>query len=187
MEKQIINNFLRVAFGTVMVVGVLAVNGCIFGTTNGNGNGEPPPGLDSPGGVVEYIEDAYTTRDIEDYKECLSSNFTFYFNPLDVGKPVGDFTIPPSWGYDTEVQVIENMFDQAYSIDIELVSKQVGDPEPNDDKYTAYNVQITLTVMIDATNGFIADGFVDFEFESYNGEKGEKLWRVINWWDKTHA
>lgn len=187
MEKQIINNFLRVAFGTVIIVAVLAVNGCIFGTTNGNGNGEPPPGLDSPGGVVEYIEDAYTTRDIEDYKECLSSNFTFYFNPLDVGKPVGDYIIEDSWGYDDEISAIENMFDQAYDIDIELVSEQVGDPEPNDDKYTAYNVQITLLVMVDATNGFRANGFVDFEFESYNGEKGEKLWRVLNWWDKTQA
>lgn len=186
MEKQIINNSLRAAFGTVVVVGVLAVNGCIFGT--------PPPeddktraGLGSPAGVVEYIEDAYIARNIEDYKKCLSTNFTFYFNEIDVGKEVGDFTIPESWGYDTEVQVIENMFDQAYDIDIDLVSETVGDPEPNDDTYTAYNVQIRLTVMIDATNGFIADGFVDFEFESYNGEKGEKLWRVINWWDKTHS
>ena len=186
MEKQIINNFLRAAFGTVVVVGVLAVNGCIFGT--------PPPeddettaGLGSPAGVVEYIEDAYIVRNIEDYKECLSPNFTFYFNPLDVGKEVGDYIIEESWGYDEEIGAIENMFDQAYDIEIDLVGKQVGDPEPNDDKYKAYNVQINLLVMVDATTGFRANGFVDFEFESYNGEKGEKLWRVLNWWDKTTA
>jgi hypothetical protein len=187
MENIKINGFLRVALGTVVVVGVLAVNGCIFGTSNGNGNGEPPPGLESPGGVVEYIEDSYIARDIEDYKECLSPNFTFYFNPLDVGKVVGDYIIEDSWGYDEEVGAIDNMFDQAYDIEIDLVGKNVGDPEPNDDKYTAYNVQIVLTVLVEATFGYRATGFVDFEFESYNGEKGEKLWRVLNWWDKTEA
>jgi hypothetical protein len=188
MENLKINGLIRAALGTAVIVGVLAVNGCIFGTPPPEG-GEATAGLGSPAGVVEYIENAYTSRDIEDYKECLSTNFTFYFNPVDVGTKAGDYTIPPSWGYEDEIAVIENMFDEAYSIDINLVTAGIKEPSPSDTTFTAYNVQIRLLLMVDSVNGFVATGFVDFEFESYPNPKDEteKLWRVVNWWDKTEA
>lgn len=186
MEKQIINNFLRAAFGTVVVVGILAVNGCIFGTP-GNEDDDATAGLGSPAGVVEMIEVAYTDTDIELYKQCLSQNFTFYFDPNNVGDDVEGYIIPDSWGYDDEVEAVGNMFDNAYSVNLSITTANIGEPEPSDTTYNAYNVKIVLTVMVDSQNGFRADGPVDFEFESYPNPKDEteKLWRVRNWWDRT--
>jgi hypothetical protein len=186
MRKKPLINPLRVSLLSVLVLGVLAVNGCIFGPGEDKGQ-EPPPGLDTPAGVVEYIEDAYNTRDIDDYKVCLSPNFTFYFDPKDVGDGVagGDYTIPDSWGYDEEVAAVENMFDQLHSIDLNLASSNIGNPGPNDTTFSPPQVQIRLLVMVDPINGFLAQGFVEFDFESYLSPKGKKLWRVKNWSDFT--
>jgi hypothetical protein len=183
MIKKPLINPLRVCVLSAAVLAVLVVNGCIFGSTNGE-NGEPPPGLDTPARVVEAIEVAYNIRDIEDYKECLSPNFTFYFDQRDVGDDIGGYTIPDSWGYDEEVTAVKNMFDELDTIDLSLDSSNIVDPGPNDTVFDAYNVQIKLLVMIDPVNGYLAQGFVDFSFESYTSPKG-KLWRVKDWYDKT--
>lgn len=185
MRKKPLINLLHVGIASFAILAVLAVNGCIFGPGDTERK-EPPPGLDTPAGVVEAIEVAYNARDIEDYKECLSPNFTFYFDPNDVGHDVGeDYTIPDSWGYDEEIPAVENMFDQLHSIDLSLTSSNIGDPGLNDTKFTASNVQIRLLVMVDPVNGFLAQGFVEFDFESYMSPKGKKLWRVKNWRDFT--
>jgi|GEM_PF-1918549 len=184
MENLKINGLIRVALGTAVIVGILVVNGCIFGTPPDEGE-EATAGLGSPAGVVEYIENAYMTRDIEDYKECLSTNFTFYFDPNDVNTVVGDYTIPTSWGYEDEIDAIGNIFDEAYSIDLKLTTSEIDDPASDATTFTAYNVQIRLLLMVDPSFGYLAQGFVDFEFESYTNDKGEKLWRVVNWWDRT--
>lgn len=184
MEKQITNGFLRAAFGTVVVVGVLAISGCIFGPPDDKGE-EAAPEFGSPAGVVEMIEVAYTNGDIELYKECLSQNFTFYFDPNNVGDDVEGYIIPDSWGYDEEVIAVGNMFDNAYSVNLSITTANMGEPEPTDSTYTAYNINIVLLVMVDSQNGFRATGPVDFEFESYLNDKNEKQWRVRNWWDRT--
>jgi hypothetical protein len=184
MRGQIINNIIRVLLGTVITFSVLALNGCIFGTPDDQG-GDVTPGLESPAGVVEMIEVAYNDTDVELYKKCLSQNFTFYFDPNDVGNDVEGYIIPDSWGYYDEIDAADNMFDNAYSIQLSIITNNIGEPEPSDEDFLAPNVMIELTVMIDSQNGFKAKGPVDFEFESYFNDKNEKQWRVINWWDRT--
>jgi hypothetical protein len=183
MRKKPLINPLRVGVVSVAILTVLVVNGCIFGSRDGE-DGEPPPGLDTPARVVEAIEVAYNIRDIEDYKVCLSPNFTFYFDRSDVGEDVGGYTIPDSWGYDDEVDAVKNMFGELYSIELSLDSSNIVDPGSSDTVFYADNVQIKLLVMIDSVNGYLAQGFVDFNFESYTSPKG-KLWRVKDWSDYT--
>jgi hypothetical protein len=175
---------LRGIFVLLFAAGVLALSGCIFSTPPDEGD-DGAAGFFSPAGVVELIEDAYSDRDDELYKKCLSPNFTFYFDSNDVGQDVGGYIIPTSWGYDDEVEAVENMFDQAHSIDIDLTSSNIGEPESDETVYNAPSVHIRLLVMVDAGNGFLADGFVEFEFESYQNEKGQKVWRVKDWKDYT--
>lgn len=184
MRTKPLINPLRVSLLPVLVLAVLAVNGCIFGPGPPEGD-EPPPGLDTPAGVVEYIEDAYNTRDIDAYKECLSPNFTFYFDPNDVGQDVEGFEIPASWGYDDEVSAVANMFYELYDINLSIASSPITGINPSEPEFEAFNIKINLLVMVDATNGYRAEGPVDFTFESYYTEKGEKLWRVKDWWDRT--
>jgi len=38
--------------------------------------------------------------------------------------------------------------------------------------------------MVDATNGFMADGFCDFEFEDTGSGRPDN-WVINDWWDKT--
>ncbi|UCE27362.1 MAG: hypothetical protein JSW52_01010 [Candidatus Coatesbacteria bacterium] len=186
MENIRVKGLLRVALGAVVIIGTLAVNGCIFGTDPPI---EDPPaeGFGSPAGVIELIQDAYTERNIDLYKECLSPDFTFYFDQNDVGDDVEGYVIPVSWNYDDEVEAVNNMFDEAHSIDITLTNENISDPEPDDTVFNVPSVQISLLVMVDATNGFLATGFVEFDFESYLDPKDqtEKLWRVKNWRDYT--
>jgi hypothetical protein len=186
MKNKKINVFLRVAFGAVVIVGVLAVNGCIFGTPPPEDPGVTP-GLDSPAGVAALIQEAYMTRDLDLYKACLSPNFTFYFDPNNIGEDVDGYIIPDSWGYDDEVDAIANMFDNAYDIDLTIVTANIGKPDPSDEGFSAPNVAIDLLVMVDPTNGFQAEGPVDFDFESYPNpeDPSKKLWRVRKWWDRT--
>ncbi|HUV86624.1 MAG TPA: hypothetical protein VMX79_05875, partial [bacterium] len=52
--------------------------------------------------------------------------------------------------------------------------------------YRADNITLSLVVMIDELNGFIADnGYCNFEFERYDSTAGKKYWRLTKWWDRT--
>jgi len=186
MKNIKINGLLRVALGTVVMVAVLAVNGCIFGPDPRIGD-DPDEGFTTPKGAAEMIEFAYNDTDIELYKKCLSPNFTFYFDPNNVGEDVEGYIIPDSWGYDLEVDAVGNMFDNADSIILTVNTTNIGEPGVNDEKFSAPNVAINLLVMVDSQNGLNAIGPVDFEFESYPNPEDptQKLWRVKKWWDRT--
>ncbi len=175
---------IRVSFVVAVLAGVLAVSGCIFGP-------DPPKdddvvvGNDTPAGVVKKIDRSYQSRDIYRYKECLSPEFTFYFDQKDIGEYVGDYEIPPSWGYEDETDAVENMFDEVHSIDITLGYDSIGEPLSDDTEYYAQNVEIYLLVMVDSQIGYLAEGLVNFKFESYTNEKDEKQWWVKDWRDFT--
>jgi hypothetical protein len=78
------------------------------------------------------------------------------------------------------------MFDHAYSINLSIATSGVGAPGENETKYKADNVNISLLVMVDELNGFIAEnGYCNFEFERYEAAGGKKYWRLTNWWDRT--
>jgi hypothetical protein len=79
------------------------------------------------------------------------------------------------------------MFNRAYSINLSIPTRRVGEPAPEETTYEAVNITISLLVMIDELTGFIADsGYCNFEFEKYQNEQSEDRWRLTKWWDRTN-
>jgi len=148
----------------------------------------PPPEYTSPATVVKAVQISFNQRNIDYLKKSLSPNFVFYFDPRDVGQspPGSMYIIPESWSRDEFLQAANNMFTKAYSISLAIPTAGVGTPGENETTYLADNVSISLLVMVDELNGFIADGgYCTFEFEKYTSKEGKKYWRLTGWWDRT--
>jgi hypothetical protein len=142
----------------------------------------------TPVNVLKNVAISFNQRDINLLKAMLSTNFVFYFDPRDVGQspPGSQYEIPESWSYAEFRQAINNMFDKAYSINLSIPTSRVGTPGENETTYKAENVTISLLVMIDELNGFIANaGYCNFAFERYDSASGKKYWRLTGWWDRS--
>jgi hypothetical protein len=123
---------------------------------------------------------------INDFSSLIADDFLFYFDPDDVGDYVGGYTIPAYWGRGEFIQVINNMFNQAYSIDFAIPilgqgEDAFGKPAEGDTTFSKSNVSISIIVMMDSTNGYMAQGFCDFRF--IKGSDG--LWRLDELRDHT--
>jgi hypothetical protein len=144
-------------------------------------DGWPPS---QPAGILELIESSFNERVIGDVEDCLTADFTFYFDEDDVGKQTGDYTIPESWGKDKFTEVAGYMFNEAHTIQMEIDTSNVGAPGDDDNIYFARDIEVRLLVMVDAVNGYLADGVCDFEFVDV--ESGEPdNWVISNWQDRT--
>ena len=142
----------------------------------------------SPANVLKNVEISFNNRDVNLLKAMLSENFVFYFDPRDIGQrpPGSTYIIPESWPYDEFRAAVTNMYNYAYSVSLSIPTGRVGTPAENETKYKAENISISLLVMIDELNGFIADGgYCNFEFERYDSASGKKYWRLTGWWDRT--
>jgi len=142
----------------------------------------------TPANVLKNVEISFNQRDVNLLKAMLSTNFVFYFDPRDVGKnpPGSHYVIPESWSYTEFWQALNNMFDKAYAINLSIPTGRVGTPGENETTYRADNISLSLLVMVDELNGFIADnGYCNFEFERYESAAGKKYWRLTGWWDRT--
>lgn len=166
----------------------LILTGCLFSPPEPKEE-KPAPEMTTPAYVLENIAYAYNHSNINLYKKALSPNFVFYFDPRDVGQtPPGKpgYQIPESWSYTTDWDATENMFQNAYSISLSISTGRIGEPDPEETTYRADNVNISLLVMVNELDGFIADrGYCNFEFEKYKNEQNEDRWRLKNWWDRT--
>ncbi|UCH78401.1 MAG: hypothetical protein JSU81_00185 [Candidatus Coatesbacteria bacterium] len=189
------NNKIKINAMKLILVGVFApvsvvimFTGCLFSPPEEQPP-EPPPEMDSPVNVLRNVEIAYNSRNIDLYKKALSPSFVFYFDPNDVGQspPGKQYVIPESWSYTEDWDATRNMFNQAHSISLLIKKDKVGQPEPEATVYRADNVIIDLLVMVDELNGFQAGetGYCNYQFESYEGAGGKKLWRLRTWWDRT--
>jgi hypothetical protein len=148
---------------------------------------QPDYTADTPEECIYNLELSFNTRDIALYESILSPNFTFYFNPTDVGSDVNGYVIPSSWGYEDDWISTDNMFTEAYEITMELPEGDVGDPPADATTYTASNISISLLVMIDADNGYIANkGTCEFTFEKVRNDDGV-YWVIKDWRDFTYA
>jgi hypothetical protein len=142
---------------------------------------------ESPEDCISNFELSFNKRNIELYKALLSPNYTFYFNPLDVGNDVDGYIIPDSWDYTEDTGATENMFTLAYDIAMQLPENDIGTPPEDATEYTASNIAISLLVMVDADNGFIANlGTVEFTFVKID-DGGEGYWIIKDWRDFTFA
>ncbi len=167
------------------VVTLVAAFGCDDGA---QGPTPDPPGAASPAEGLEAVELSFNQRDIKVLASALSENFIFYFDRYDVGQRLPgkpEYKIPASWSYDEFRPAAKNVFDDAYSINMSIPTGRVGTPAENETIYKAENISITLLVMVDELNGFIAEGYCNFEFERYEGAGGKKYWRLTRWWDRT--
>jgi hypothetical protein len=169
----------NVTFIGLAFAALLSFTGC-----NEEGSTTPTLGR-TPAQVLEALERAFQERDAELLDGLIDTEFTFHFDPKDVGKQVGEYTIPESWTLTDFLSAVSRVFDNAYSIDISINSVNVGEPGPDDSTYTADNVQIRFLVMVDTVNGYLAQGFATFEFSVEYNEKNEKEWAVTAWRDFT--
>jgi hypothetical protein len=147
-----------------------------------------PTGAESPAEALEAVELSFNERAVKVLASALSENFVFHFDPRDVGQrpPGSQYIIPESWSYTEFWRALNNMFDKAYSINLSIPTSRIGSPGENETTYKAENVRISLLVMIDDLNGFIADGgYCNFAFERYEATSGKKYWRLTKWWDRT--
>jgi hypothetical protein len=178
---------LRFALVAATAAAALILMGCLF---------SPPPEvppqqpveMTTPANVLKNIAIAYNQRDINLYKKSLSPEFVFYFDPRDVGKtpPGSTYIIPESWPYTVDWDATNNMFQKAYSINLSIPTGNVHEPAPEENTYLVENIRISLLVMIDELNGYIAEGgYCNFEFQKYKNERGEDRWRLKYWWDRT--
>ncbi|MCP4231838.1 MAG: hypothetical protein GY771_17050 [bacterium] len=142
---------------------------------------------DTPEDCIYNLEYSFNTGDIALYKAILSPQFTFYFNPSDVGLDVNGYTIPSSWSYSEDTAATENMFTEAYSITMALPQGDIGDPPEASTDYTASNVSISLIVMFDKDNGvMVSKGTMEFVFNKIT-DGDESYWVIKDWRDFTFA
>ncbi len=172
-----------------VIVGVIVVT-ALLALSCGEEEGITRPPLEYlPADVIDGVELSFNQRNIDVLKKCLSPDFVFYFDPDDVGQnPPGKpgYEIPTSWSYTEFWRALSNLFAKAYSINLYISTSGIGTPGEKETRYKAENVRISLLVMVDEVNGFIADGgYCNFAFETYYNEKKEKSWRLTGWWDFT--
>jgi len=149
---------------------------------------DKPPAMTTPAAVLANVVYSWNQREIDRFEATLSPDFTFYFNPNDVGRsPSGsNYVIPESWGYDEMTTAVGNMLVEAYNISLTIPLNNVGTPPAGATVYTVDNVNIDLTVMETAENGYkVGGGYCNFEFEKYRGKDGRDYWRLRKWWDFT--
>ncbi len=153
-------------------------------------NGEiPPPVPTSPANVLKNVEISFNQRDIDLLKRGLSTNFVYYADPGELGRPRPEGTPsrpPPIYSFTEFWHIAYNMFNRAYAITLSIPTGRVGEPEPEETTYRAGDVSVSLLVMVDELNGLkIDEGFCAFAFEAYYNEQKEKRWRLTGWWDFT--
>jgi hypothetical protein len=154
----------------------------------------PPPSRwpvpTSPANVLKTVEISFNQRDIDMLKRVLSPNFVFYSNPGELGRagPERDYPRPPPcYNYTEFWNVAYHMFNRAYSINLSIPTRGVGEPGPEETAFYADDVELSLLVMADEKSGYLAKGYCGFEFEKYKNEQEQDRWRLTKWWDETEG
>jgi hypothetical protein len=174
---------LRAAFAAALLTAALLL-AC------GDGGTTPAPTIPtgvSPESCMSAIMISWYAQNYGAFKPYLAHNFTFYFNPHDVGTSVGSYTLPASWTYAQMCDAVFTMLANAYSIDMHIPGSSIGTPGDADNNWRAERIPLTLTVMTDAHNGFrVGAGCCHYSFARYT-EDGKYQWYLKGWWDFTSA
>jgi hypothetical protein len=145
----------------------------------------------TPDDVLTNLSASFYYRDAKTVAVLVGPDFVFHFDPYDVGRnPPGgsNYFIPESWNRSEFLAAVGNMLASAYSINLDIPTSGIGEPAAGAGTYRAEGVPVSLLVMIDELNGYIANGgYCNFEFEKYYAANDEPRWRLTGWWDKTRA
>lgn len=173
--------------GLLMAAALLGLAGCLFNPPETKPTAELPDIENTtPANVLRNIERAYNQKDYQLYKKCLAPSYVFYFNPQDVGYVIGEYTIPVSWNQVEDLDAARAMFNEAYSIMMDIPAENIKDPEQGETTFRTGQVEMQLTLLTAPGTGYmIGAGYCIFEFERYY-ENGNPLWRMTKWWDYTH-
>jgi hypothetical protein len=152
-----------------------------FTACDDGGTTTPPLG-NTPAQVLISLANAFNDRDIDVLGAALANDFTFHFDPLDVGYEVGDYIMPDSWSRGDFLAACGNMFENAQSIDAEIEFEYVDNPDDGIDEFTAYTILVRLYVEEDAQNNYLAQDPCDFRFVD-RGADGTDNWMISDWWD----
>ena len=164
---------------------------------------ETPSGrtADSPEQLLRNLEDAYNRRDIELYKDCLSSSFRFVLisdETTDLGVDMDHDGLKDDWwDYDVEVRYTENLFGYGSTesdvpapssilLDLQVPpetawQQSTGDSDDN-------SVQLVIPCYFDLLLSFgsnyqdiTASGYALFFVAQQDG-----VWRIERWQDESN-
>ena len=175
----------------VLTIAALVLVGCSTGT-----GPDPIPGPEyrdrlTPEDVLYNIRLAYVEMDVEEYLDCLATDFIFHPDQRDVQNP--ELEIPPEWYKTDERAMHEHMFDEesnVESISLTLtVSSLVYDygipGDPEDDTCECV-VEVDLRVSVSGNLTYLvtaASRYLMRIDQDQPGPGGAHLWEIYVWYD----
>lgn len=139
----------------------------------------------SPANVLYNVELSFNTMNVGAFRDCLAPSFVFQFNADDVGREVEGYTIPPCWYYNQMTGAVSNMFDDAYSITMDIPVEKIGNPGRGATTWQTGHVVIEMTLLTEPGAGYrVGAGYCVFEFARFE-ENGAYRWRLTAWRDFT--
>lgn len=166
-----------VKYIAIAVVALLVCLSCCT-TTGGDGDGNGDEQATVLGTLNLFLQ-VWNDGDVDTYEGLLDEDdFTFYFDPSDVGGGGGD--IPISWGFDEEITAYTNLFDAVGdgNIDVELDFSDVTEPADGVDIYKVEEIPYSLRVVTEELI-LLGEAHLDIQLEKMDGE-----WFITDWWDR---
>jgi hypothetical protein len=184
--------------GILLVLPVLALflGACPFSPQKDKNKKEDPPKYfpqSSPAYCLFNLRQAYVDRDIEKYLVLFTDDFTFVFNPTDVGNPTNP--TPAQWGMAEEREATEGLFSSDLVDRILLTFDQdpatdSGNEYPGTWKVLMRRIRLQVDTRKDDGSQLtlLAEGsdatFYFKEFPSELASDGKPLWRIWRWEDQ---
>jgi len=151
-------------------------------------NNQPRDPLGSPTDTLITFVNAHNnfkdSQALKDLDSTLTDDMIFYFDPHDVGKMTSKgYLIPDSWSRDEFLDACQNMFNNAYSINLDIPQLETGlkgQYNSNGDEFFC-ETDINFLLYVDQTHGYQAVGPVDWKFK----KGADNKWRISEIHDKT--
>ena len=185
---------MRSAIGVAVLLVALAIVGCPFSPTKGDGDDHLIQTFlprTSPQNLLHNLKQSYKERNIAEYESLLANpGFTFVLSQEDQDKP----DMPDSWGRDPEILIHSRMFD-AEMVQTLTLDFIVGDVtwDATQGMYTVMITNVNL-FLYGATPGHptevkeytVSDSRSKFWFKKNpwtTGAAHDSIWTIVQWED----
>ncbi|MBD3162856.1 MAG: hypothetical protein GF346_10690 [Candidatus Eisenbacteria bacterium] len=203
MASRITHKRVR-KFAMLLMIPALAILvGCPFSPESGDDDPPPPPDeYDAPVTIdvaLENLQRAYKERNYDEYEKLIHSEFSFVFDPRDVGP---DTWPEATWGRGEELDVTRNMFSGEPNREDLIIERirldwTAGEPHESPDNEEWQRVILTPVDLelqtVNQNNGDQVFLVTPGGYETYlhfvqtdeeDPETELPLWRIIMWEDK---